>query len=241
MRLSIIIMYKAEDEPFLDELYISLPKVDDYEYIFAMTKKIEGAEGYETKETEIDVKNNRSVVLSWGGKTFDFSQARNAIKELSEADYILYLDADERLIPHQYNIIKETMDYLDKNDNIWAAKSRNVSISRDYTVSNGYNVTAGEQVKLFKNKKEIMYIGKIHENVSHSINNNHKMVLDTPLLISHIGYDADIDTMIKKYERNITGLILQGKLTIENNSFYNVLKRDMLNLDKLLEIKKGIK
>jgi len=47
--------------------------------------------------------------------------------------------------------------------------------------------------------------------------------------------------MIKKYERNITGLILQGKLTIENNSFYNVLKRDMLNLDKLLEIKKGIK
>lgn len=237
--ISIVVIYRPEDEPYLDELILSIPR-KDVEVVLARTLKAD-VEEYTSKIIQ-DKGIYRMVDIYYPeNEMFHFGKARNEANKYAQEKYIMSLDADERLIESQHPMIFQYVNIMDKNPNMWGLKAFNLSTIPDFLGDNvsQFRVADGEQVKIYRNIPEIYFIGGIHETVSTSITNNMKSVLSTPVIVLHIGYNTDIDTMIRKAERNVDGLITQGNLTIEKEYFKRLLKRDILNLYELKDVKKN--
>lgn len=150
--------------------------------------------GSTDKTIEIANSYNAKVFhLEWKG---DFSQARNESIKHATGDWILILDADERLDPGQETKIKK---YLNLNfDGLYVR-----IISAD---KNG-NLSATEYPRLFRKINGIKFERKIHEQISPSILKLGGKLAKTDITITHLGYGQDDETMRKKYERNLQILL----------------------------------
>jgi len=93
----------------------------------------------------------------------DFSAARNFALSKTSCEWILYLDADERLSPESYNEIEKI-----KKDDIKAGYFCSV-ISFDEHNSKPNLIRYN---RLFRNSGDIYFEGKIHEQIVHSLNKN---------------------------------------------------------------------
>ncbi|MEH7525214.1 glycosyltransferase family 2 protein, partial [Bacillus sp. JJ1503] len=89
----------------------------------------------------------------------DFAAARNFSLEKAKSDYILVLDADE---------------YLDEDTNLQMV----INEKKDFYIINlknymdGGYITIHQAIRLFKNKMNLKYYGKIHEHLNiHDFNN----------------------------------------------------------------------
>ncbi len=143
----------------------------------------------------------------------NFSQARNIGLGLARGEWILYLDADEELSlqaqkaigkllnsPEIEGYIVEVVNYTGKS----------VDSSR----------LVHQNCRLFRNRKEYRFIGKIHEQILPAILKNHSnaQILKTDLQIYHYGYMEGDDNRISKVQRNIN--ILKNELSVlKENSF----------------------
>ena len=119
----------------------------------------------------------------------DFALARNAALEKSNGDWILYIDADERLVADE-----AFHSYLDDSTLI-AARVR-FRASRQLTPYREY--------RLFRNRPEIRFRGIIHETIMPDIQTlivqEGANVIDVPVGIDHLGYEGDLQ---RKHQRNL--------------------------------------
>lgn len=160
--------------------------------------------GSDDRTKEI-VKSLGGIIIEekWEG---DFSKARNTSLVNAKGDYILVLDADE---------------YLDENVDL----KKVITSLKDYYMVNIKNYLDSDQVayhssiRLFKKSEEIIYRGKIHENIEIKMGMTGEK---TDILIHHEGYISKIYKKKNKSKRNMELLVDAVKTEPNGFNFMNL-------------------
>ncbi len=139
----------------------------------------------------------------------DFSAARNFALSNSTGDWILYLDADERL---SVESIDELKNLIEKND-----------LSGYRCLVNSIDEINGKPnfmryTRLFRNSPNIKFNGRIHEQIDDSLLEHGYKILDSDIEIIHVGYNVSNEELKYKAKRNLE--ILKDEFE-KNRSSYN--------------------
>lgn len=142
----------------------------------------------------------------------DFSAARNFALGKSTGDWVLYLDADERLDHHSISEIKKIME----NKALLACYCTITSYDSEGSRDNSIRYP-----RFFANSPEIKFTGKVHEQIEPSLTQNKYHLANSNILIHHIGYNVSKEEKNKKAKRNLSLLIDEYKL---NKSAYGAFQ-----------------
>lgn len=162
----------------------------------------------------------------------DFGEIRNLLVKESTGDYILMLDADERI---DQTFVDQMHTVIKGNHPAYEIKIINI------TDANRLNMTH-TNIRLFKNNGEFYYEGHIHEQLR---NINGYKFEPSPLVIKHYGYQSEV--VRKKGKRNRNMRILERELRKNpNDPFHNFnISNELIGLKKhneaLLHLKKAAK
>jgi Tfp pilus assembly protein PilF len=141
----------------------------------------------------------------------DFAKARNLSLERVKSDWVLMLDADERLDPHAPAILPALLandsvcgyqviirNYVNTLDTkIWDRPARSndsgYAPARD---SAGY--VDHENVRLFRRDPAIYFTGRVHETVGWQILNAQRKIAHSHLIVHHMGMLRPADERARK-------------------------------------------
>ncbi len=183
-------MIVKNEEQYLEDCFKSVNGVAD-EIIIVDTgstdRTIEIAKNYHAKVFHFDWIN-------------DFSAARNFALEKSTGDWILYLDADERLSPES----KQEILKLTKTKKSIAYNCRLLNIDE-------YNnrPSVMKYVRLFPNDKNLRFEGAVHEQIEYSLSRNKIAVSECDIEILHVGYNLTDEGLKLKAKRNLEILLAE--------------------------------
>lgn len=160
-----------------------------------------------SKDKTVDIAKSYNAKISYFEWIDDFSAARNESLKLANGEWILYLDADEILQKNDFTKLRKFLSNLD--DSIGAINCTISSLVKrtDREAEN----QEGSYPRLFRNYifPFIKFDGKVHEQVSNSLNKLNKSVINSDLVILHKGYFISEDNLNKKADRNISMLYKQ--------------------------------
>jgi len=148
------------------------------------------------------------IAKSFGAKIYsykwinDFAAARNFALVKSTGDWILYLDADERLLSKSKNELKKLTRL--KSDEAYYCRINNID-----NVNNRPSVMA--YVRLFPNDKNLKFEGAIHEQIESSLKQNKYKIKNSLIEIDHIGYSLTSEELKLKAKRNLQVLLEEYK------------------------------
>src|SRR5205085_8376459 len=121
----------------------------------------------------------------------DFSAARNAALDRCRGDWILYIDADERLAPVSRGTVEELL--VDAPE-----------VAFRLLLSPFVGATPYREYRLWRNDPRIRFEGVIHEKVVPSIHAvadaDGRSIGICDLLLTHVGYEGD---QTRKHRRNL--------------------------------------
>ena len=137
------------------------------------------------------------IAGAYGARVFsipwpdDFSAARNVSVEHATGDWILWIDADDRLrVPKGVSLPALLDD----------PKAAGATVTMQWRS----DATACRELRLFRNDPRIRFAGIIYENVLESLDvvcrAEGLVIRDTPLRIDHLGYETDLTP---KHRRNL--------------------------------------
>ncbi len=192
-----------------------------------------------------------AVAEKFGAKIFnepwqdDFSKPRNIALENATGDWIIFLDADEFFSAETAQNLKFAVN---------RAGEFQLQGMLIYLVN--IDVDAGNKIlganyvlRIFKNERDLHYVGKIHEELRIGRKNLSKVTVvpQNILTIYHTGYSASINRA--KAERNLKMLLAELAETKEPERIYGYLAEcydglgDFANAEKFakLEIKSNRK
>lgn len=134
-----------------------------------------------------------------------FARARNRSLEEASGDWILVLDADERLAPESRPHIRQAI--LETT-----AHAVNVLI-KNFLVSDPlFGAWTSRAVRLFRNDPGIRFEGRVHERIMPSIERSGMRVADrNDILVIHYGYSDDGPKKRERQERNLRLLLMEIK------------------------------
>lgn len=148
----------------------------------------------------------------------DFADAKNFALQKAYGDWIIFLDADEYFLPEDVGKIEK---YLEAIDSMKISKGKEkgsivecawINIDRQKNIINIL-----KQTRIFRNRKYIRYVGKIHEQIEDLRGKGLTLVdLTKELKIYHTGYDKEVYQRTNKLERNIS--LLEESLKENPNS-----------------------
>lgn len=150
------------------------------------------------------------LAQQWGAEIFhyrwqnDFAAARNFALEKAKGDWIIFLDADESLVLAGNESLKTLLTGVAPVFEAVLTKLVNVDSDNKNTVLDFFYT-----VRIFRNKKELLYKGAIHEQLHHRDQRNLSLckMNDGRISICHTGYSAA--RIKQKCERDIRLLLKQ--------------------------------
>lgn len=144
------------------------------------------------------------VARGYGAKVYfyewrdDFAAARNESLRHTSSEWILWLDADERLSEPSRRVIRRLLrisDYMGYA--LWIR-------SPIGEMAPGMAEDVHSFVRLFRNHPGVTFEGVVHEQVVPSIKRLGGKIAQTDLEIIHLGYALDREAMDRKHRRNLT-------------------------------------
>ena len=126
----------------------------------------------------------------------DFAAARNEALSHARGEWILALDADEALARDARRKLRGLL-----RDRQYQAYLLNIRSPLKGTRSQAAVINAWPRV--FRNRPEIRYAGRVHEQISPSIARMGGTVAATDLVIDHLGYHQDFTDQMEKQARNL--------------------------------------
>jgi tetratricopeptide (TPR) repeat protein len=143
-----------------------------------------------SEDASIDILRNAGAVVLHRTWDQNFAAARNDGLDAVTCDWVLYIDADERLHLPRGGAVA---DYLDAS-----AIAANVR----FRPKTGY--TRYRETRLFRNDRRLRFAGRIHETivpVLREISVRHNLpIIQSEVEIDHLGYDGD---QSEKHARNL--------------------------------------
>jgi len=149
--------------------------------------------------------NAKTFLFEWIN---DFSAARNYALSKCTGNWILYLDADERLEKKSVNEIK---NFIVRLENL-AVKCLVKSIDNVYGRDNSMTFP-----RLFRNNSNLRFTGRVHEQIESSIKNLNYQTIESDIEIIHLGYNISDEIKKNKANRNLKLLLEEYDL---NKSSY---------------------
>ncbi|MGE5314732.1 MAG: glycosyltransferase [Acidobacteriota bacterium] len=134
----------------------------------------------------------------WDGS---FSNARNEALSHCTCNYVLYLDADERLESKDRDRLRALMHRPSSDAyeiNVVSKRSEAGRIIR----------TSSDQARLFRRDPRYRFRYRIHESILPSIHEAGGEVTKEAITVHHVGYDASATVMEQKKRRNYEQLML---------------------------------
>ena len=130
----------------------------------------------------------------------DFALARNESLKYATSQWILYLDADERLTEDSRKQIRTLLKSASDTTGGYFCKIE----SEHYKLDGSTEKHIGGYPRLFRNfvYPNIKFIGKVHEQISPSIIALNKNILMSDITIEHLGYNLSSEEMHQKVKRN---------------------------------------
>lgn len=144
----------------------------------------------------------RLYTIAWED---DFAAARNEALRHCTGEWILYLDADERLHPDSASILRDFL--LELPDSVGGVIC---TIESPHRRDDGTReLHRGVYARLFRNYgyPTIAFRGRVHEQISPSLLALGKQLIGSPLRILHEGYDQPGEVLQYKVRRNYQLLI----------------------------------
>ncbi|UCD56420.1 MAG: tetratricopeptide repeat protein, partial [Candidatus Hydrogenedentota bacterium] len=178
-----LLMIVRNEEDNLNELLPGLAPLFD-ELTIVDTGSSDGTVEISKKFT------NKVFHFSWAD---DFSAARNFALSNAEADWILWLDADDRMKPEDIRLLRARIS--------GAHKGYFIKVVSD----TGHAAVAGSfQLRLFPNIEGIMWEGRVHEQILPSIRRNGlELEFLQDVAVVHEGY-GDPAILREKVLRNVS-------------------------------------
>ncbi len=171
-------------------------------------------------------------------KYWDFSYVRNRAKSLATAQWIFSIDADERYIIQQHQLIFDILSQLP--DNIGGILINNFSKDTTRKDESGLAARIGTgQVKIFRNREEIYWQDAVHETVSESIKKAGLIITESNITILHDGYLVDADEMKEKKSYRNLMLYVRNADLLESELHFKIFLHTVIDYkiltDKLKE------
>ncbi len=141
----------------------------------------------------------------------DFAAARNYALSQSTGEWVLYLDADERLAPSQENLIRT----LISDPGVGAYR---VAVCGEEVVGLKAQQHRTFSPRLFRRAPGVRFEGAIHEQIGPSLEREGMRVLHSAICVHHLGYAQDEKILRAKAERNLK--ILRSSVVKEPNDWY---------------------
>ncbi len=185
--LSICLIVKNE-ETFLPEC-LSFAKAVANEIIVVDT-------GSTDRTIEIAERHGARIIHhQW---TDHFAEARNISLDAATMDFVLVLDADERLAPGTAEVIRELIDAEaeDAPPTVYLPLIENID-------AEGRGLGADHMPRLWRRRPELVFTGRIHERVGVGVSNL-RLAYEDRFRIIHLGYDPGVAEAKGKRERNRT-------------------------------------
>lgn len=124
----------------------------------------------------------------------DFAAARNESIRYATEDWILWIDADERLLPSSIECLRRSLIKVNR-PTIYQVWIRN--IQRD-----GKSYTLSMSHRLFSRHSGIQFSGRIHEQIHPSIKSVNGVEKPSEIVLEHHGYALDDAAHDAKLKRN---------------------------------------
>ncbi|MFC1543389.1 glycosyltransferase [Candidatus Neomarinimicrobiota bacterium] len=141
-----------------------------------------------------------SIARSFGAQVHhfkwidNFAAARNESIRHATGDWILWLDADERLVSSSVGPLKRLL-VSPKRPTIYQVMIKNLQADKQsYTLSMSH--------RLFSRHPRLSFSGRIHEQVHPSLEAAGGVEKSSDIVLEHEGYALDRDQMRAKLERN---------------------------------------
>jgi tetratricopeptide (TPR) repeat protein len=176
--ISAAMIVKDEERHLTDCLALVRPHVDEIVVVDTGSS-----------DRSIDIARAAGAEVHPVAWTDDFAAARNAALDLARSEWILYVDADERVVE---GLTPADLDAMADPD-VVAARCR-FSVHPD--------LTRYWEYRLFRNRPDVRYEGRIHETMVPSLTwleaEGHRIIC-TGMAIDHLGYMGD---QTAKHHRN---------------------------------------
>lgn len=197
--LSVVTIAHRDDAHWIQDMIKTLP--NGCELIVLWNEHGEDDTVRERKEKALD---NGTIVrffeTNW--TEFSFSEIRNKALAKAERDWIIWLDADDRLLIHQHEFFLRLDEYPAGVAGLFCGC---VGVQPTHSAEKPNEVLRyhAEQLRLFRNNLGFHFEGRAHEQIVHSIQRSGFNVAACSLLIHHEGYETNADSMRSKMERNV--------------------------------------
>lgn len=152
------------------------------------------------------------IAKEFGAKVYhfdwidDFAAARNESLKHSKGKWILYLDADERISQFEVDKFRKSLSELsdDSGGLICTIESPHANLTGGES-----DVHRGSYPRIFRNLglNKVKFQGRVHEQISPSLKENNLQLLQSDIIIYHLGYDQSREIMEGKIERNYRMLL----------------------------------
>ncbi len=157
---------------------------------------------------------SRTIALDLGARvlehswTGDFAAARNAAVDAARGEWILYIDADERVAEFDHALVMPQL-----------ADPRYACYRVLFRPATG--LTRYREYRLFRNRPDLRFRGVIHESLLPDLDllcaRTGMLVGSSPLALDHLGYDGD---QRHKPARNLP--LLQARLAGDPDHVYSL-------------------
>jgi tetratricopeptide (TPR) repeat protein len=154
----------------------------------------------------------------------DFAAARNESLAHATGDWILYLDADERIEAKHHTAVKKAVQ--NKID----VALYFLRITGQNGVGDSSRMMTHTYPRLFKNIPGIKFEGAVHEQIIPAFKRLGKVADYCVAVITHLGYAIEGDDEQRKYQRNLDLLLSQVEETPEQFFLHFNLGRTYIGL-----------
>lgn len=225
--ISFVVIARDEDAGWMPELLKSLPPGAE----ICILWNEQGEEEHLKDEGTKELPNGTTVKYDRWTYTgdFSFSAARNVALGSATRDWIMWLDTDDRLLPHQHAIFENLSVYPPGVGGLMCGVTGINPPNRSTDRATPYNIS---QCRIFRNHLGLEFVGRCHEQIVPAIDMSGLQVVPCSLLVHHVGYEVDDEVMIEKMKRNTRLLCMQ----YVNGEYYDdlftleMLHRDLGNL-----------
>ena len=206
-------MIMKNEQPFLDGCLLSLRGLVD-EIVIVDTG---------STDASIDIARRhhaRVIEYAWHD---NFAAARNVGLAAASCAWLLYIDADERLVDTTHDDLR---DGLAAPDIVAARPLFRVASNR----------TLYREYRLFRNDPRLRFKGAMHETIRPDLDDLQRQtgarVVDVAATLIHLGYDGD---MTAKYRRNLPLLRASIQRDPDRVYYWNDLAHTLAGLGELDE------